>query len=96
MSSDVIYIFFSGDNAAPVINCPGPQFRNADINSLGVNVNFTEPKATDNSGTAILINQSAQPDDTFKIGATSVTYTFEDPTGNTASCTFQVVVTGRE
>ena len=55
---------------------------------------FTEPSATDNSGTAILVSRSAEPGDFFTRGPTVVTYTFGDGSGNQDSCNFQILVVG--
>ena len=58
-------------------------------------VTWVEPTATDNSGTVTLVSRTHTPNAFFTIGTTPVTYTFSDPSGNTASTTFNVnVVTG--
>ncbi|XP_071824330.1 uncharacterized protein [Apostichopus japonicus] len=80
------------DNTPPVINCPGDQTANTDISNSGVVVFFTEPTATDNSGTAFLVSRTAEPGDFFTVGTRPVTYTFRDPSNNQQSCTFNIEV----
>ena len=59
-------------------------------------VHFPDATATDDSGTVVLICRSHDPGDTFPVGDTAVTYNFSDGSGNTASCTFVVlIITGR-
>ena len=55
-------------------------------------VSWTEPSSTDNSGSPTLTSDY-NPGDSFQIGFTTVTYTSTDIAGNTATCTFDVVVT---
>ncbi|PIK52771.1 hyalin [Apostichopus japonicus] len=86
------FTIISVDNIPPVINCPGDQTANTDISNSGVVVFFTEPTASDNSGTAILVLQTADPGDFFTVGTTPVTYTYRDPSNNQQSCTFNIVV----
>ena len=52
--------------------------------------------ATDNSGVAPTLSQTARPGDTFPLGDTVVTYTATDGAGNTATASFTVrVILGR-
>ena len=61
--------------------------------STGTNVDWTPPRATDNSGT-VTPQGSREPGSFFPVGTTTpVTYTFTDPTGNQAQTTFTVTVT---
>ena len=53
---------------------------------------WTEPTATDNSGTTPTVTQSHRPGDSFPVGTTTVTYTFTDMAGNQAQCSFTVTV----
>ena len=55
-------------------------------------VSWIEPTATDNSGSVNRASRSHSPGQLFAIGTTEVTYTFVDPSGNEASCTFSVIV----
>ncbi|XP_063960800.1 mucin-17-like [Lytechinus pictus] len=81
------------DSIDPVVTVSsGFITRQVEIGSGGVNVFYTEPTATDNSGTAVLFSRSAQPGDFFPVGQTVVTYIFQDPSGNFGTGTFTVNV----
>ncbi|KAJ8020442.1 Hyalin [Holothuria leucospilota] len=53
---------------------------------------WLEPIAVDDSGPVFLKSQTASPGDIFEAGKTTVTYRFEDSSGNAATCTFVVNV----
>ena len=57
-------------------------------------MSWTPPTASDNSGEAVTLTSDYSPGETFPIGNTTVTYTATDAYGNTATSTFNVVVTG--
>ena len=59
----------------------------------GSQVSWSEPTATDNSGIVSLQSRTHAPGQFFVVGSTPVTYTFVDGSGNTARCTFTVIVT---
>lgn len=63
-----------------------------ELGQLGIDVNYTEPNATDNSGIVFLLNRTAQPGDFFPVGRTVVEYVFSDPSGNLAIANFSVTV----
>ncbi len=82
------------DTIPPVIrNCPSDK---TETTSTGVaQVTWTEPSATDNSGIEPIVSRSHAPGSSFFVGTTTVvTYTFSDLSGNTARCTFNVIVSG--
>lgn len=56
-------------------------------------VTWVEPQVSDNSGVVSLFDQSDFPNTNFPEGITTVTYTYRDPAGNQASCSFQVTCT---
>ncbi|XP_071844378.1 uncharacterized protein [Apostichopus japonicus] len=86
-------IIQEADFTPPVISgCPSDIFRTVEIGALGVTVSWTEPTASDNSGTATLGNQSHPRRSSFLVGRTTVTYRYADPAGNEAVCTFDVIV----
>ncbi|XP_038068995.1 mucin-17-like isoform X23 [Patiria miniata] len=61
---------------------------------LGATVaNWTEPTATDDSGSPPSVLKSHAPGTSFLEGNTNVTYTFTDGVGNQAVCAFLVTVT---
>lgn len=78
------------NNATPVVqNCP------ADIllktTGDAVVVSWQEPDATSSCGT-VTTTRSHAPGDAFPAGTTTVTYQFTSQAGNTASCSFNILV----
>ncbi|XP_072018866.1 uncharacterized protein [Amphiura filiformis] len=55
-------------------------------------VAYVEPPATDDSGIANLISRSHTPGQCFPVGTTPVTYQYGDPSGNTASYSFNIII----
>ena len=55
-----------------------------------VAVSWTAPTATDANG--VTLTSTHNPDDTFPIGSTPVTYTARDEAGNTAQVSFTISV----
>ena len=90
-----IHINSGVDVVPPTINCTDDIHTTAASGSPGTTVTWTRPTATDNSGRATLISETHTPGRFFNVGATSVTYTFQDPSGNAATCTFIVTVTSQ-
>ncbi|XP_022082302.1 mucin-2-like isoform X2 [Acanthaster planci] len=85
------------DNTPPtIIGCPTGATATASVGASSAPVTWTAPTATDNSGGQVTISASAQPGDSFPVGATTVLYTFTDPSGNEATCSFMVVVNAVE
>ncbi|KAJ8038333.1 Hyalin [Holothuria leucospilota] len=80
------------DNIPPTLQCDDTT-ESAPGGSGGMSVIFSEPIVTDNSGTVIVLFQSASPGDFFMTGTTEVTYIYADPSGNTGQCVFNVIVT---
>ena len=83
------------DTTPPVINCPSDISRLIPCNPDGESsvVTWQEPATTDDSGTVNRQTRTHQSGQSFPIGTTVVTYTFADPSGNTATCTFTVTIT---
>jgi hypothetical protein len=77
------------DTQDPVITCPGTVFA-----GCNTTVNYPLPTATDNcpAVTVSVAPGSIASGGTFPPGTTSVTYDAEDAAGNTASCTFDVLI----
>ena len=82
----------SVDNTPPTITPLNDITRTIPIGTGGTTVSWTEPTATDDSGTATLQQRTNAPGSFFPVGTTQVTYTFGDPSGNTASISFNVNV----
>lgn len=84
-------IYLSVDRIPPVINCPGLFVQETTV-TTGTVVNFPEPTATDNSGSVSLVSRVPVPGSVFTVGDTLVTYIFQDPSRNPATCRFIVSV----
>ena len=81
------------DTVPPVISgCPDPVSVTIPFVFTSMNVIWTEPTASDNSGMVPTVTQSHQPGDSFNVGTTTVTYTFTDMAGNQVQCSFTVTV----
>lgn len=55
-------------------------------------VTWVNPTATDLSGTATIVQQTAQSGAFFPVGTTVVRIEFADASGNSAACVFNVEV----
>ena len=89
------FFFFASsavDRIPPVITGDGTVTVTTPLGSGGRVVVFPTPSATDNSGTAILVGSTHSSGDFFPTGTTTVTYTYRDPSGNTMTYDFDVVV----
>ncbi|XP_071824175.1 uncharacterized protein [Apostichopus japonicus] len=82
------------DTTPPAIsNCPPDQIVTIELGDAGRTVSWLEPTASDLSGTERLISRSNPPDSFFRVGDTTVTYVFQDASGNENNCSFVVTVT---
>ncbi len=96
-TSTCSYNITVNDEEAPEISCPGDITVPNDPGECGALVSFTDATATDNCSLASI----AQTDgplsgSVFPVGTTSVEYTAEDAAGNTATCSFNVIVNDTE
>ncbi len=67
------------------------------LGSGGTTVTWPELTANDNSGTATFVTSSHNSGQFFPTGTTTVTYTYIDPSGNTATYEFDVnVIEGKQ
>ncbi len=81
------------DNEAPVIACPEDIQLNVEFGTETVVVNYATISATDNcSETSIELIEGYASGEEFPVGETIVTYEVTDASGNTASCSFTVIV----
>ena len=95
MKSHYSFHSYPPDDESPVISgCPSDVSGNTDGGIATGTISWTAPTATDNSGTQTLTS-THNPGDSFPIGTTTVTYTATDAAGNTANCSFEVVVAGK-
>jgi len=86
----------------PVIMCPANIPVNTDAGVCGATVNYTDAVAIDPDGDLVSVIQIS-PDpgvlgtgDVFPVGTTTVTFRATDSTGNTADCSFDIIVTDDE
>lgn len=85
------------DNIDPVIsNCPQDVVVTANTGASSAPAFWNAPTAMDASGMVTLHSVSASPGDSFPLGSTPVTYIFSDAFGNTAECSFNVIVNAGE
>ena len=86
---------FYADNESPTFGSTVSNItQNTDANQPYATVTWSEPSASDNSGSVSLTSDYSSGD-TFFIGGTSVTYTATDPSGNIAICSFTIGITGK-
>ncbi|MBL0102493.1 MAG: HYR domain-containing protein [Bacteroidetes bacterium] len=84
---------FIADNQDPVITCPSNISVSTDAGSCGAIVSFSV-SATDNCSASVISTPASGS--FFAIGTTTVTSVATDPSGNTATCSFDVTVTDNE
>ncbi|MEI6410377.1 MAG: HYR domain-containing protein, partial [Bacteroidota bacterium] len=83
------------DVIPPVLGaCPNQIIMDLPINACTSVVSWTPPTASDNCTTVTLTGDHT-PNSVFNSGTTVVTYTATDDAGNTASCTFNVILTDK-
>ena len=81
------------DGEAPeIVRCVDDITQIIPLNAGGITVTWLEPIATDNSGTVTIASRSHAPGTFFNTGSTQVIYRFEDPSANSAICSFIVFV----
>lgn len=77
------------DNTAPIISaCPADIVIEA--SSCDQAVSWTPPDASDNC--SVTLTSTHEAGDVFEPGTTTITYTATDPSGNVATCSFNVTV----
>ncbi|MEO1434709.1 MAG: HYR domain-containing protein, partial [Bacteroidota bacterium] len=90
-SSVCSFVVSVTDDEDPVIaGCPTDISVDNAPNICGNTVTWTAPTATDNCSQ--VLTSTHNPGDFFPVGTTTVTYTSVDPSGNTATCSFEVTV----
>ena len=84
-----------------VLDNTAPQFTNmprdigSSITNQSIRISFSLPAATDNSGTVNVVCDPA-PGSVFPIGTTTVTCTATDPSNNSDSVSFNVIITAED
>ncbi len=85
------------DDEAPEIAQLNDISVNTDEGICGAVVNFDLPEASDNCGIeSVILTEGLEPGSEFPLGSTTVTYTATDNAGNTATSSFNVIVTDNE
>ena len=86
------------DNQNPTISgCPANISVGNDAGQCSATVNWTPPTASDNCpGVTIARTAGQDPNTSFALGTTGITYTAMDAVGNTATCSFNVTVSDTE
>ena len=79
------------DHTPPAITCPANLVTNLPAGVSNAVVNFSTPAATDNCGTVTVVATPANGS-TFALGTNPVTCVATDSSGNTNSCTFNVIL----
>jgi gliding motility-associated-like protein len=79
------------DNIDPTITCPSDITAYADATTNGTAVTWSPAVASDNC-TVVSLTSDIASGSTFTLGATTVTYTATDQSGNFVTCTFTVTV----
>ena len=77
--------------APPTISCPGDSTRSNDAGQCGAVVSYPAPTGT-SPCPGLTLSCSPASGSNFPIGATTVTCTARDASGQTATCTFKVTV----
>jgi len=85
------------DNEDPEITCPTDIAVNTDAASCDAVVNYTAPVGTDNcTGESTALTAGLGSGSTFPLGTTTEEYTVTDGSGNTASCSFNIIISDNE
>ena len=87
-------IVFTDVNLPVFSNTPNATTFSTDPGQATAVVTWTEPTVTDNSGT-YTVTSTHSSGSSFDIGNTTVTYTVVDESGNEATYSFTITVTGR-
>ena len=82
-----------GDNEAPSVSCLSTVSASVNSNQTSAVVTFTGPTAVDNCGSvpSVLVSGIGSSG-IFPLGITTNVYSFTDASGNSSTCTFDVVV----
>jgi gliding motility-associated-like protein len=85
------------DTQNPAITCPADITQNNDAGVCGANIVYATPVGTDNCPAPVTALTAGQASGTvFPVGTTTVTYTVNDASSNTATCSFDVTVNDAE
>ena len=84
------------DNTDPVITCPANINETVPVDVAGKNVTWTLPSVSDNCDSNVELQNTnvptLSPGDYFSVGTTTVTYRATDDSGNSSTCSFDIIV----
>lgn len=82
------------DNTAPNITCPGTITQAAGSGTCAATVTYTTPSGTDNcAGVTTTLTAGQASGSSFPVGTTTNTFRATDASGNSTTCSFNVVIT---
>ena len=85
------------DTELPTITCPANIAQNNDAGQCGAVITFADPAGVDNCpGSTTIQIAGLTSGSLFPVGTTTNTFEVTDPSGNTATCSFDVVITDTE
>ncbi|XP_030830199.1 uncharacterized protein LOC588928 isoform X14 [Strongylocentrotus purpuratus] len=84
------------DQSPTIVGCPSDITQPTDAGVNDATVSWTEPSVTDDRVNATLSAPNFSSGDTFPLGSTTVMYSATDIGGNTATCSFTVIVQDEE
>ena len=84
------------DNELPTITCPGNVSVNNDLGACGATVTYSVTSTDNCPGQTVAQTAGLASGSVFPIGTTTNTFVVTDASGNTATCSFNVVVTDNE
>jgi len=89
---------YSQDTTPPEITCPDFIDVDNDLGACGAVVRFITPTATDDTDSNPTVTQTngLPSGSEFPIGASTIVFTATDASGNTATCTLDILVTDAE
>lgn len=84
------------DNISPTISCPASVTVTNDPGICGATVLFSSASASDNCSVSIAQSAGQASGSSFPVGSTTNTFVATDASGNSAACSFNVVVIDAE
>ena len=91
----IFFLVFEGDGTAPEIRCFVDYARTNDPGLATASISWPVPEATDDQGVAG-VTCDILSGFNFSIGVSTVTCTATDGTGNEQTCSFGVIVIGKQ
>lgn len=96
-ATNPIVVNAGSESQLPIITCIGNITQTADAGVCGTIISYTAPTGTDNCPGPITTQTSGLPSgSTFPVGTTTNTFEVMDSSGNSASCSFDVIITDNE